>query len=129
MSFVENEAALSQSGYAGVRHVDTTGLVTASFDHRMSRAGDVHIHTHTATLNWVRCMGREWRSLDGRALYRVAAAAGAIYDRVREVALERDLGVSHYTALQVMHPAKTDRNHKAYWFRTEDETRRGSRIH
>lgn len=95
MRFVEREAALSRTGYTGVRQVDTTGLVTASFDHRMSRAGDVHIHTHTATLNRVRCGDGEWRALDGRAVYRVAAAAGAIYDRVREAALERDLGVAH----------------------------------
>ncbi|MHB1534872.1 MAG: MobF family relaxase [Acidimicrobiales bacterium] len=97
MRFVEREAALSRTGYAGVRQVDTTGLVSASFDHRMSRAGDVHIHTHTATLNRVRCADGQWRALDGRALYRVAAAAGAIYDRVREAALERDLGVRHET--------------------------------
>ena len=95
MRFVEREAALSRTGYTGVRQVDTTGLVTASFDHRTSRAGDVHIHTHTATLNRVRCDDGEWRALDGRAVYRVAAAAGAIYDRVRETALERDLGVRH----------------------------------
>lgn len=96
MRFVEREAALSRTGYGGVRQVDTTGLITASFDHRMSRAGDVHIHTHTATLNRVRCGDREWRALDGRGVYRVAAAAGAIYDRVRETALERDLGVRHH---------------------------------
>ena len=95
MRFVEREAALSRAGYTGVRQVDTSGLVTASFDHRTSRAGDVHIHTHTATLNRVRCDDGEWRALDGRAVYRVAAAAGAIYDRVRETALERDLGVRH----------------------------------
>lgn len=95
MRFVEREAALSRTGYTGVRQVDTTGLVTASFDHRTSRAGDVHIHTHTATLNRVRCDDGEWRAIDGRAVYRVAAAAGAIYDRVRETALERDLGVRH----------------------------------
>ena len=95
MRFVAREAALSRTGYGGVRQVNTTGLVTASFDHRMSRAGDVHVHTHTATLNRVRCADGEWRALDGRALYRVAAAAGAIYDRVRETALERDLGVRH----------------------------------
>lgn len=95
MCFVEREAALSRAGFDGVRQVDTTGLVTASFDHRMARSGDVHIHTHTATLNRVRCSDGQWRALDGRAVYRVAAAAGAIYDRVRETALERDLGVRH----------------------------------
>jgi conjugative relaxase-like TrwC/TraI family protein len=95
MTFVEREAAWSRVGYNGVRHVDTSGLVTASFDHRMSRTGDVQIHTHTAVLNRVRCDDGEWRSLDGRAVYRVAAAAGALYDRVREAALERDLNVGH----------------------------------
>jgi len=95
MGFIEREAALSRCGYDGVRQVDSTGLVTASFDHRTSRAGDVHVHTHTATLNRVRCADGEWRALDGRAVYRAAAAAGAIYDRVRETALERDLGIQH----------------------------------
>jgi AAA domain/TrwC relaxase len=95
MGFIEREAALSRAGYQGVRQVDTTGLVTASFDHRMSRAGDVHLHTHTAMLNRVHCGDGEWRAIDGRAVYRVAAAAGAVYDRVRDAALERDLGVLH----------------------------------
>ena len=95
MRFIEREAALSRTGYTGVRQVETTGLITASFDHRTSRAGDVHIHTHTATLNRVRCGDGRWRALDGRALYRVAAAARAIYERVREAALERDVGVRH----------------------------------
>src|ERR1700736_6206221 len=70
-------------------------MVIASFDHRMSRRGDVQIHTHNAVLNRVRCDDGEWRSLDSRAVYQVAASAGALYDRVREAALERDLGVRH----------------------------------
>lgn len=42
MRFVEREAALSRAGFDGVRQVDTTGLVTASFDHRMaSRVKDL----------------------------------------------------------------------------------------
>src|ERR1019366_5446875 len=59
----------------------------------MRRRGDVQIHTHNAVLNRVRCDDGGWRALDGRALYRVAASAGALYDRVRETCLERDLGV------------------------------------
>jgi conjugative relaxase-like TrwC/TraI family protein len=70
-------------------------MVVASFEHRMSRHGDVQIHTHNAVLNRVRCEDREWRTLDGRAVYKVAASAGALYDRVREATLERDLGVRH----------------------------------
>ncbi len=95
LAYLEREAAWSRTGYNGIRQVDTTGWVVASFDHRMSRAGDVQIHTHNAVLNRVRCADGQWRSLDGRAIYRAAASAGAIYDRVREAALERDLGVHH----------------------------------
>ncbi|HVA44619.1 MAG TPA: MobF family relaxase, partial [Acidimicrobiales bacterium] len=95
LAYLEREAAWSRTGYNGIRQVDTTGWVVASFDHRMSRAGDVQIHTHNAVLNRVRCADGQWRSLDGPAIYRAAASAGAIYDRVREAALERDLGVRH----------------------------------
>jgi len=95
LSYLEREAAWSRTGYNGIRQVDTTGWVVASFDHRMSRAGDVQIHTHNAVLNRVRCADGQWRSLDGRAIYRAAASAGAIYDRVREAALEAALGVRH----------------------------------
>ena len=95
LGYLEREAAWSRVGYNGVRQVDTSGMVIASFDHRMSRRGDVQIHTHNAILNRVRCDDGEWRALDGRALYRVAASAGAFYARVREADLERDLGVRH----------------------------------
>jgi conjugative relaxase-like TrwC/TraI family protein len=95
LGYVEREAAWSRVGYNGVRQVDTTGFVVASFDHRMSRRGDVQLHTHNAVLNRVRCPDGQWRTLDGRAIYRVAASAGALYDRVREAALERGLGVRH----------------------------------
>jgi conjugative relaxase-like TrwC/TraI family protein len=95
LGYVEREAAWSRVGYNGVRQVDTSGLVVAAFDHRMSRHGDVQIHTHNAVLNRVRCADGEWRTLDSRALHHVSAAAGAIYDRVREAALEREVGVRH----------------------------------
>jgi len=95
LAYLEREAAWSRAGHSGIRSVDTTGWVVASFDHRMSRSGDVQIHTHNAVLNRVRCSDGQWRSLDARAVYRVAASAGALYDRVREAALEASLGVRH----------------------------------
>jgi len=95
LAYLEREAAWSRAGHSGIRSVDTTGWVVASFDHRMSRSGDVQIHTHNAVLNRVRCTDGQWRSLDARAIYRVAASAGALYDRVREAALEATLGVRH----------------------------------
>jgi conjugative relaxase-like TrwC/TraI family protein len=95
LGYLEREAAWSRAGYNGIRQVDTSGWVVASFEHRMSRTGDVQIHTHNAVLNRVRCGDGEWRSVDGRDIYRAAASAGALYDRVREAALERDLGIRH----------------------------------
>jgi len=95
LAYLEREAAWSRAGHSGIRSVETTGWVVASFDHRMSRSGDVQIHTHNAVLNRVRCSDGQWRSLDARAIYRVAASAGALYDRVREAALEANLGVRH----------------------------------
>jgi conjugative relaxase-like TrwC/TraI family protein len=97
LAYLEREAAWSRSGYNAIRQIDTTGWVIAAFEHRMSRGGDVQIHTHSAVLNRACCHDGESRSLDGRAVYRVAASAGALYDRVREAALERDLGVRHET--------------------------------
>jgi conjugative relaxase-like TrwC/TraI family protein len=95
LAYIEREAAWSRAGHNGVRQVGSSGMVIASFAHRMSRRGDVQIHTHNAVLNRVRCDDGDWRALDGRAVYRVAASAGALYDRVRETCLERDLGVRH----------------------------------
>jgi conjugative relaxase-like TrwC/TraI family protein len=62
---LEREAAWSRSGYNGIRQIDTSGWVIAGFEHRMSRAGDVQIHTHSAVLNRACCPDGEWRSLDG----------------------------------------------------------------
>ncbi|HUZ43413.1 MAG TPA: MobF family relaxase, partial [Acidimicrobiales bacterium] len=70
LAYLEREAAWSRTGHDGIRQVDTTGWVVASFDHRMSRTGDVQIHTHNAVLNRVRCADGQWRSLDSRAVYR-----------------------------------------------------------
>jgi hypothetical protein len=39
LGYIEREAAWSRVGYNGVRQVESTGLVVASFDHRMSRSG------------------------------------------------------------------------------------------
>ncbi|HUZ44446.1 MAG TPA: MobF family relaxase, partial [Acidimicrobiales bacterium] len=63
LAYLQREAAWSRTGHDGIRQVDTTGWVVASFDHRMSRTGDVQIHTHNAVLNRVRCADGQWRSL------------------------------------------------------------------
>ena len=57
LAYLEREAAWSRSGYNGVRQVGSSAMIIALFDHRMSRRGDVQIHTHNAVLNRVRCDG------------------------------------------------------------------------
>lgn len=96
LAFLEREACFSRTGHAGIRQVDADGFVAAAFDHRQSRNGDPQMHTHVAVLNRVRCTkDGQWRSLDGREVYAAAAAAGGMYDLIRESALERSLGVVH----------------------------------
>ena len=96
VGYLEREACFSRVGHDGVRQVDAEGYVAAAFDHRQSRNGDPQMHTHVAVLNRVRCTkDGQWRSLDGREVYAAAAAAGGIYDLVRESALEGSLGVVH----------------------------------
>ena len=58
----------------------------AQFRHRTSRStapgervGDPQLHSHCAILNRIRGVDGTWRTLDGKAIYRHAHAAGALY--------------------------------------------------
>ncbi len=59
--------------------IATDGLTAASFTHRWSAAHDPHLHTHLVVANLVRGDDGVWSTIDSRALYRHARAAGAIY--------------------------------------------------
>lgn len=50
----------SVCGHGGVRQVDVTGLVAATFVHRDSRAGDPNLHTHVAIANNVQTLDGKW---------------------------------------------------------------------
>ncbi len=81
LDFIESELLYSREGTRGVRQVDVTGLVAASFTHRDSRAGDPDLHTHVAVANKVRTAASgKWLSIDGRVLYRGAVAASEQYN-------------------------------------------------
>jgi TrwC relaxase len=56
LAWLEDHALFSREGTAGVRQVNVTGLVAASFTHRDSRAGDPDLHTHVAVANKVQTM-------------------------------------------------------------------------
>jgi len=104
LEYIEDNAGHTRAGVAGVRKVPGDGLIVAKFRHRTSRStapgervGDPQVHTHCAILNRVRGNDGVWRTLDSRALYRHAHAAGGLYGAVLERGLTERLGVAWAT--------------------------------
>ncbi len=93
LAYLEQHAAFSRQGKAGIRQVDTEGLVAAAFVHRTSRAGDPQLHTHVLVSGRVRCEDGMWRALDSRALHRELKAAGMIYQAALRAETTAHLGV------------------------------------
>jgi conjugative relaxase-like TrwC/TraI family protein len=94
MGWLEQHAAFTRAGHAGVAQLDATGLICAAFDHRESRSGDPDLHTHVAVANKVCGTDGKWRSLDARNLYALGVAASERYNTRFEDALARRLGVA-----------------------------------
>lgn len=95
LSYLEEHAAFSRTGKAGVRQVDTDGLVAAGFVHRTSRSGDPQLHTHVLVSGRVRCSGDGvWRALDSKALHRQLKPAGMLYQAALRAELTDRLGVA-----------------------------------
>ncbi|MDN6457241.1 MULTISPECIES: MobF family relaxase [Actinomycetes] len=69
------------------------GISGVKYEHRTSRAGDPHVHSHVLLANKQLCQDGKVRTLDGVSLYHEARAAGMVYQAtVREI-LSRELGV------------------------------------
>lgn len=69
------------------------GISGVKYEHRTSRAGDPHVHSHVLLANKQLCQDGRVRTLDGVSLYHEARAAGMVYQAtVREI-LSRELGV------------------------------------
>ena len=94
LAYLEEHAAFSRTGKAGVRQVDTHGLVAAGFVHRSSRAGDPQLHTHVLVSGRVRCEDGVWRSLDSRAMHRQLKPGGMVYQAALRAELTERLGVA-----------------------------------
>ncbi len=77
LGWLEQHACFTRLGHAGVRQVETTGLVAAVFTHRESRAGDPDLHTHVAVSNKVQTRDGRWRALDGRVLHKEVVVAAS----------------------------------------------------
>lgn len=68
------------------------GISGVKYEHRTSRAGDPHVHSHVLLANKQLCRDGKVRTLDGVSLYHEARAAGMVYQAtVREI-LSQKLG-------------------------------------
>ncbi|MGH8975577.1 MAG: MobF family relaxase, partial [Acidimicrobiia bacterium] len=94
LSFLEDHAAFSRTGWGGIFQVDTHGFVAAAFTHHTSRAGDPQLHSHVLVANKVLCSDGRWRSLDGREVFAFQKAAGMLYNATLRVELSARLGVA-----------------------------------
>ena len=103
LAYVEANAGHARAGENGIRRVEGTGLVVAQFRHRTARAttpgevGDPQLHSHCAILNRVQGVDGVWRTLDSKAIYRHAHAAGALYAATLETELIARVGVAWQT--------------------------------
>ncbi|GLY33438.1 hypothetical protein Kisp02_68030 [Kineosporia sp. NBRC 101731] len=93
LAMLEQHAAFTRTGTNGVAQIETKGLIGVSFDHWDSRDGDPNPHTHVAISNKVQGVDGIWRTLDGRALYRLTVAASEHYNTAFQVALTAKTGV------------------------------------
>jgi conjugative relaxase-like TrwC/TraI family protein len=62
------------------QRVAATGVVSAHFRHRISAAGDPHLHTHVVLANMVQGPDGRWSALDSSGLWEVGRTMGPIYD-------------------------------------------------
>jgi conjugative relaxase-like TrwC/TraI family protein len=92
-AYVEQHAALTRTGAAGIAQVDTHGLVAAAFDHPDSRTGDPNLHTHVAVSAKVQGLDGRWRAVDLRVLHAMAVSASETYNTGIEDELRTRLGV------------------------------------
>jgi conjugative relaxase-like TrwC/TraI family protein len=105
LTMLEEHAAFTRTGAGGLAQVNTQGLVAVAFDHYDSRDGDPNLHTHVAIANKICGTDGVWRSLDGRAVYRITVAASEHYNTAFQTALTARLGVT-WTARSV--PGKAE---------------------
>jgi conjugative relaxase-like TrwC/TraI family protein len=71
----------------------TGGLLGIAFEHRISRAGDPHAHTHVLVQNAAQGPDGRWTALDSDRLYAHLMAADHMYLAAERAALTERLGV------------------------------------
>lgn len=68
-------------------------LSGVTYEHRTSRAGDPHVHSHVLLNNRQLCADGKSRTLDSKSLYHEARAAGMLYQATLRSILSETLGV------------------------------------
>lgn len=76
VGYLERTAGFSRTGKNGIHRVEATAFLAAGFDHRTSRDGDPHLHTHVLVSNSVRCADGRMGSVE-RSRGREGCAADA----------------------------------------------------
>ena len=105
---VADAADYLERSAAGVRRMrsgqqarlDATGLASAAFVHRTSRALDPHLHTHMVVANVAQGVDGLWSTLDSRRLFRHGPAAQGVYHARLRHELTSRLGVAWH-----LHPS------------------------
>lgn len=70
-----------------------SALSGVKYEHKTSRAGDPHVHSHVLLNNRQLCPDGKGRTIDSTSLYHEARAAGMLYQSVLRATLSKNLGV------------------------------------
>jgi conjugative relaxase-like TrwC/TraI family protein len=93
LTYAEKEVFCSRSGTGGVVQEDIEGVVAAAFTHWDSRSGDPQLHDHVVVSNRARSVSDgQWRTLDGRALFKNVVALSELHQGVLSDLLTQSLG-------------------------------------
>lgn len=94
LRLLEDLTCRVRRSHAGSTVVEADGYVGAAFQHRSSRAGDPHLHTHVliAHPGYLAADGR-WTALDGRQLFPWSKSVGHVYEAKLRLELTRRLSI------------------------------------
>ena len=102
--YLQTHAVSSRTGAGGTNRISVPGgAAVARFDHWCSRAGDPQMHAHLLFANRVLCEDGKWRTLDGRGLYKHAAAASVYAAAVLRAEISQRLGWNWNPVDQTLH--------------------------
>ena len=79
LGYLEAHAAFTRRGHGGIEQEAVKGLISATFKHFTSRAGDPQLHTHCIVMNMAPREDGSFGTIDSKHLYDHKMAAGAIY--------------------------------------------------